>query len=363
MRAHLGEKTVRPETGPTPGATAGPGGPKVQPTVARAFAALDRSGVSWALLRGEAELGAPAGDVDILCDRADLPRLEAALLPLGFGRLRTYGRGSHSFFLAYDGADDCWIKLDVVTDLSFGRYQELRLDAVAGCLERRRRVGRLTVLSADDAFWTLLLHHMLDPGTFSRAHRRALRELAVEASTEGSLAPALERVLSGGGYVTALLELTQAGDWTGLERLAPAVRAAWVRGRSRSVWARAVRNAFLRRAARLPPLCRSGLIIRTVASDSALASAVAGRWCLPHRLLGLGESRADAIRGLMAARWHAARGRLVVLDVPEPSSVPVFLDRLGGVRDFRSVVDVNSTRSLADAVARIWRLYLDREHA
>jgi hypothetical protein len=86
---------------------------------------------------------------------------------------------------AYDRADDRWIKLDGVANLAFGRYQELRLGAPAGCLGRRRRVGRLVVLAPDDR--TLLWHCRFDPGTpsppsaghcVSSLRRRARRDLS-----------------------------------------------------------------------------------------------------------------------------------------------------------------------------------------
>jgi hypothetical protein len=352
MRADVREEQFREE--------AAPSRPAVQRTVDLALQALDREGVRWAVLR-EPDLEDPAGDVDILCHQADLPRLEAALAPIGFGRLRTHGRGSHSFFLAYDGADERWIKLDVVTELAFGRYQEFRLDSAEGCLERSRRTGLFVVLSTDDAFWTLLLHSLLDPGTLSPAQRMALRELGSAASMDGPLALALEGVLSKPGHAAVLLEVTQTGDWTALEGLAQGVRNAWVRGSPVRVRARAKWNVLLRRASRLPPLCRGGPVILARPEESSLAAAVAGRWYLPHRLLRLGDSRRDTIAGVLAARWLAARGRLVVLVGPPNSSLPRFLAHVSRVREFRSVSDMASSRPLPDSVARLWRLYMGRE--
>jgi hypothetical protein len=363
VRAYLDHETASMgrATETISGGAVRPGGARIPHTVDLALDALDRSGVRWALLR-EAELAMPDGDVSILCDRADLGGLEAALRPLGFGRLHRYGRGPHRFFVAYDVADERWIRLDVVTELAFGRYQELRLDAATGCLERRHRVGRLAVLAEDDAFWTLLLHSMLDPGTSSPARRRVLRELAAAASTEGGLGLALEGALAEHGQATVLLELTQAGDWTALERLGPKVRATWIRRGSTRVRARAALNAALRRVGRLPPLCRGGLVFRAGGPDAELAAAVVGRWCLSRRLLRVGASRTDAVTSLLAARWHAAFGRLVVLDVRRSASFPRFLERLSRVRELASVVDDSSSRPVSEAVARIWGLYVGRTH-
>jgi hypothetical protein len=359
MHAPVGNEAAQRQKGSGPTSGAGTNAPAIQRTVESALEALDRRRIAWALLRGEAELGTPTGDVDILCAAVDLPRLENALAPLGFGRLRTYGRGSHSFFVAYDEADDCWIKLDVVTKLEFGRYQELRFDSGAGCLARRRRAGRLVLLAADDAFWTLLLHCLLDRRTFSGAQRRRLMELAGEASTDGPLALALEETLSAPRQANELLELVAAGDWTRLERHGPQLRAGWIRG-SVAVRTRLVRNAFLRRAGTFPPFCGTGLILRAAATDSAFAAAVADRWYLPHRFVRQRGSRAGAIRSLIVARWHAARGRLVVLDLPDVPFGSRTLDRLSGASALTSVVDATSTQTLPAATARLWRLYSRR---
>jgi hypothetical protein len=113
--------------------------------------------------------------------------LRAALTPLGFTPLRAWGRGPHRFFVAYDEASGRRIKLDVVTELAYGRYQELRTDAAAGCLARRRYVGNLALLSPRDAFWALVLHCMLDRGAFSAPHRERLLELAGDADCGGEL--------------------------------------------------------------------------------------------------------------------------------------------------------------------------------
>jgi hypothetical protein len=51
----------------------------VHPVLERAFGALDASQVRWCLLRGEAALADPPGDVDLLVAAADLPRLDTAL--------------------------------------------------------------------------------------------------------------------------------------------------------------------------------------------------------------------------------------------------------------------------------------------
>ena len=67
----------------------------VHPALLRAFAALDGAGVAWCLLRGEARLADPSGDVDLLVAPADLPRLDAVLATAGFLPVPGVGKGAH----------------------------------------------------------------------------------------------------------------------------------------------------------------------------------------------------------------------------------------------------------------------------
>src|SRR3954453_13899731 len=129
----------------------------VHPLLLAVFVALDAVGVRWCVLRGEAELAAPTGDVDLLVANADLDRTRRALAALRFVELPAWGHGSHLFFLSYHRATDRWIELDVVTELAFGRHFALQTRAELSCLAQRRRVGPYYALAPDDAFWTLLL--------------------------------------------------------------------------------------------------------------------------------------------------------------------------------------------------------------
>jgi hypothetical protein len=334
----------------------------MQPALRRAFESLAESGISWALLRGDSELGSNGQDVDILADPSDLSRLEKALAPLGYARLRSHGRGTHSFFVAYDEADGSWVKLDVVTDLAFGRYQELRLQGAAGCLERRRQIGQLVVLAPGDAFWTLLLHCLLDAGKFTEAHRRSLLDLA-DQSVTSPLVPVLERAV-GGGWAHTLFALATAGDWAALGDTAPSLRAAWVRRRPLAVRTILLRNTALRGAARFPPLCCRGLVVRAQASDATLAAEVTDHWFLPHRRVGVGGSIAAQVRGAALARWQAARGRLVVLELEESVCPSRLLDRAAGAADFRWAAGLGSDgESLSAATASLWTLFSTRAGA
>jgi len=230
-----------------------PGEQAIHPAVSRALEALERSNVHWCLLRGESDLASPEGDVDLLVARGDMPRLRDALAPLGYVPLRAWGRGPHRFFVTYDEPSARWIKLDVVTQLAYGRYQELRTAAAAGCLARRRYVGALALLSPGDAFWALLLHRMLDREAFSAAHRGRLLELADEADCDSELANIADAAFAEGWGAATVLELVRAEDWAALTTIAKERRATCGNRRRLEMWLRVLVNRALRRASNVLP--------------------------------------------------------------------------------------------------------------
>lgn len=231
-----------------------PSAPAIHPAVGRALEALERSSVQWCLLRGESELASPDGDVDLLVARGDMPRLREALAAAGYVPVRAWGRGSHRFFVHWDEQSSRRIKLDVVTELAYGRYQELRTASAAdGCLARRRYVGPLVLLSPDDALWTLLLHCMLDREAFSVAQQERLLELAGEADCTSELGNVVDGAFAGRGESAALLELVQAEDWTALTTIAKGAPAAFGPRRRLKMRLRRLGNRSLRWASKVLP--------------------------------------------------------------------------------------------------------------
>ncbi|MDP9346146.1 MAG: hypothetical protein M3P44_10550, partial [Actinomycetota bacterium] len=156
----------------------------VPPALAGVLAAWDEAGVRWCLLRGAEDLQDPAGDVDLLVDRSDAEVVRRLLTRHGaFLEKPAWGRRPHRFFVTYVEDEDRWLKLDLVTELCFGRRHELRTTAADAVLARTVRSGTLTHPAAPDAFWALLLHVLLD-GRPPDAHRaRELRQHAAAART------------------------------------------------------------------------------------------------------------------------------------------------------------------------------------
>ena len=310
--------------------------PAVHRAVAAVFEALEQAGIDWCLLRGEAELASPT-ELDLLVSPKHRS-IRDVLAPLGFAAVPAWGRGSHRFLVGYDETDGRWIKLDFVSELSFGRSQELQTRAAAGCLARRRRAGPLQVLAPDDAFWSLLLHCLLDKKAVPSHHGERLQELAERAHDDGALAQTVYAVCPPGWDAARALACVRQGDWPSLAAVAPRMRALWARRRPLEVSRRIVVSGVLRRMTKLlTVLHRRGPRVALLGPDGAgkstLTAGLVETFFFPVRTLyaglyptgakpprvklpGLGlAGRLLRLRGAsVVARYHQARGRLVIFD-------------------------------------------------
>ncbi len=323
------------------------------------FQAFDAGKIGWCVLRGEAELKAPSGDVDLLVAPGDMRRVCLILDDLGFVPLPAWGRGSHRFFLSYHPATDQWIELDVVTELAYGRYAALRTYAEADCLARRRRLGDVVALDRDDAFWTLLLHCLLDKGSFAARHIAPLQELVSEAQADGPLARMVNTICPPGWSPVRMIECVQRGEWTALGLVASALEAAWTRRDRVKAWRRTAINRIMHLLER--PLMlrqRHGLSVALLGPDgvgkSTLTASLQGSFYFPVRsvYMGLWQRKARRVAWLhvpgweiasrpfviwgryLKARFHQALGRLVIFDrytydaLLPPSGSFIWLKRL-----------------------------------
>lgn len=312
---------------------------ELHPILAALFAALDGEGVRWCVLRGERDLLAPAGDVDLLVHPADLPRLRRSAEDLGFGRLPAWGYGSHAFLLAYDASRDLWIKLDVVTELAFGPGFSLATGVERECLARRRQAGGIPVLADEDAFWALFLHELLDKeGVFAAGDAVHLAELARGAGRGGPLARLVESLCPAGWSGERIVAEVQRGDWTSLAALAPCLAAAWRQRRRGDVRRRTIAGGFRRWAGKGLKLSRRrGLGVALLGPDGAgkstLAAGLEGSFYFPVRSVYMGLYQRPSVKGgrrapgvglagrlvtqwgrWLEAAYHRRRGRLVLFD-------------------------------------------------
>jgi thymidylate kinase len=307
--------------------------PTVHPLLETVFTVFNAEGITWCVLRSIAELASPAGDVDLLVERVHMEHACELLNRLGFAELRSWGRGTHRFFLTYHAPTDQWIKLDIVTELSFGPRFDLRTSAERGTLSRRQRVGSTVALSAEDAFWVLLLHSMLDRPRFARKHGAQLRTLASNATSTGELAAIVNLHCPDGWSAERLLTETRAASWDLLDNVRPRLIATWEHDEGTRRWAR-TRKRIAPVVERFTLLrSRRGITVALLGPDgsgkSTLSNGIQEQFFFPTRsvYMGLWQRTAHNIPLLpiatrplliwsryLRAQWHTLLGRMVVFD-------------------------------------------------
>jgi thymidylate kinase len=294
------------------------------------LAALDAAQVRWCLLRGLVA----DGDVDVLVAAADLHQAVPVLEGFGLLRLRAYGRGSHRFFVGLDELTQSWVEFDLVTDLTFGREFQVRTGAASACLTRRRREGGVWVLAPGDEFWALLLHCMLDKGSFAEDHVRRLGELVSLASLDSPLVDAMPSEVR----CETLVDHVRVGQWDRLVAASDSLLRAWRRAAPIGTAAARARSRLLRLVERpLQAWSRRGLSVALLGPDgagkSSLASSIESTFYFPVRRIYMGlwptrdvpQGPAHAAfeiirrpflvwRRYLAGLLHRLIGRLVLFD-------------------------------------------------
>jgi thymidylate kinase len=187
--------------------------------------ALDARGVRWSVLRGGSDLGNLERDVDLLVAREDLAAFGETVVQLGGVPLPAWLQGWHRFYwFPPPTRRQPGLTLDVVTELTYGRGAQLPTGLASGCLERRVRSGLAYELAPTDAFWTVILHCLLDKG---EVKERRAREL--EAALPGLVRPSeAESLVAGvcpqGWSPDRLIDSVRRGDWVALNAVAAALR-------------------------------------------------------------------------------------------------------------------------------------------
>jgi len=248
----------------------------VDALLAPVFRAFEQAGVRWCLLRLPEDGSSPGGEVVALVDRSALSEARRILKANGFAPFPTWGLGPRARFVGFDPEGDRWVTLDVVTRLNYGPLSELETGAEGGCLERRRWQGGVFVLAPDDAFWTLLLHVLIDGPGAGRRSVRKLERLAVGARADGPLGRLVGARLPQGWTPEHVIDCAWERAWEALERLAPVLAAEWSRQQTGPARRRGLANRVLRRIAarRLLPPAR-GLSVALLAPDAAAKAALA----------------------------------------------------------------------------------------
>jgi thymidylate kinase len=304
------------------------------PLLRATFAGLDARGVPWALLRDAEKVSAPSGDVDILVSANAPERVDEAFAAAGFVRVPANGHGSHRFYVAYHPDDGRWIEVDAITEIAFGPTEELATDVGPLLLERRERVGTLSVLDRADAFWHLAVHHLLRDGGIPDRRRDQVASTARLASASGPLAAVVDGICP--GMARSIPDAVVRGDWEAAAARGHELRRAWMR---RAGLEAARRLAIHRVARRIPAVSRDPGVSLTVlgpdgAGKTSLADALLTTVPLGTRYVYLGMWRPSRLReslrhlpgarlALVATklaaksaliRYHRSLGRVVIVD-------------------------------------------------
>jgi thymidylate kinase len=328
---------------------------KMLPLLAAVFETFVRSQITYCVLRGYEALlgGAIDGDVDLLVAAEQLDQMQHTLEQLGFVALSRWGQAPHHFFIGYDDTGDRWVKLDVMTELAYGRpVPALRTDLAAHCLAKRVQQGPLFTPAAGDELITLLLHCLLDKREFEPAYRARLAELGQQIDDDRAMAELVGRCFPAGAPWARIKALIERGEWQALLGLHPAVAAHLARRDPAGTRWRSAAIPLLRFLDRRTRSFRTpGLTVALLAPDGAgkttLARSLGEAFYLPTRYIYMGTNtqsgsvtlpttrllakmngkRQPLVRALGALNnlveqgvryrvgaYHRRRGRLVVFD-------------------------------------------------
>ena len=285
------------------------------PLLLSVFEDLERADISYCLLRGYEELleGIIDGDVDLLVAPDRFDQMRRLLEQLGFVALSRWGQAPHHFFIGYDEAGDRWLKLDVMTELTYGRpVPVLRTGLAPHCLDTRVRRGPAFVPAAEDEFLSLLLHCLLDKGAVEPAYAARLVVLAQQIGDDPAMADLVGRCFPASVSWQRLKRLVAGAEWDALLRLRPLVADYLARHDSTGTRWRRTTARLLRFADRRTRTFRGqGLTVALLAPDGAgkttLARSLGRAFYLPTRYIYMGANPNGGGITLPTTRWLARK--------------------------------------------------------
>lgn len=283
-------------------------GPLTAVRITQVIETLRDTGIHALQLRGTDEDGSSrVREIDLLVPATPPSEITAVLEDLGYSRVPAWGHAPHLVYLAFEQSSGLWWKLDILTELRYGRpFKTLRMGSGEDFVARS--VGEIPCPS--DEFLALLFHVVLDKGEISDRNKRRLEDLWVslqEDPRERTRAVALVEHYAGTTLAWSDVERAHACGWAGLtERRAELV--AHLRSRAPiGTLALAVRARLLRRLApALRGLTRKGRTVALLGPDGSgkttLAQALEREAPLHARRLYMGTNAAEATTGSSWAR-------------------------------------------------------------
>jgi thymidylate kinase len=298
---------------------------------------LERAGISYCVLRGGGHLPRPADEIDLLIPAQQMPTLCGVLYLNGFIRLRTWGHTPHHFFVAYDEGEDRWLKLDVVTRVAFGRpTHEYSTELGDGCLKNRRRTEGVLIPAPEDELVTLLLHCVVDKGSFPLHWQQRIAVLCEEVVDEAYVSDLLCQYYSPSLAFGELHSAVRKNQWEQLLECRGAVMRRLAGRHPIGVPVTRIRDRLLRKLNRLakvvhPEALGVAILAPDGAGKSTLAEGLRNHFFFPldQIYMGLYQQREGKGRfvglglvGKLARQWRRylqgygkrARGRFVIFD-------------------------------------------------
>lgn len=289
------------------------------PLLQSTFAALDEAGIDYCLLRGfeELVLSPNEGDIDLLVSSAQRAQLQAVLGELGYAYLDRWGQHPHHFFIGFDKVGNYWIKLDVVTEIAYGKPVPILQTSLAEpCLRNRQWNGHCFVSRAEEEFLTLLLHCLLNKEKFKPGYQSRLRELLVDLQDDGYMAVQIAALFPAQTPWPAVKQLIEDDKWHQLLAMRHAVaNKLEPHGKLVRKW-RTASTRLLRALDRRTRSIRTpGIAISLLAPDGAgkttLAHTLVDNFYLPARYVYMGTNRASSTVNLPTSRWLEQERRIV----------------------------------------------------
>ncbi len=278
------------------------------------FKSLDSAGVEYCLLRGFDELFCNEGylEIDLLVNKSQLPLFSSTVAEIGFVELPSWGHAPHKFFVVFDKNRGDWIKLDIVTELRYGKpIRRLRIDLVDACLQERQ-FNTLYTLSPVNELFTLFLHCLLDKEQFRQSHQIRLIELKKAIDNDFEIKKRIEELIQ--QYLLPILDwkaisnAIENQDWQSLlKKRYRLIRKFSGREPFLNIW----RNTSSRLIRRLRPLFfavkRRGISLALLAPDGAgkstLARELVSEPILKAHRVYMGTNIEASSIGLPTTRW------------------------------------------------------------
>lgn len=301
------------------------------------FKIFDQEKINYCLLRDGDRLESlvRGGELDLLVQSEQFESLCSILAGQGFVRLPDWGYAPHHFFVAYNQAQDSWIKLDVVTEIAYGQpLHVLHTELGPHCLASRQRKGEVYLPAPEDELVTLLLHCVLDKAAITQIRGERLQVLRHAVEDEQRLTALLAEYWQPGTSWLQLAGYIEQANWdiliaerkTLLLRLQQRDRLGIAYRRVTTRLSRKL-NSWL--TARRPVSLSVAVLAPDGAGKSTLVDGLQKTFYFPVRTIYMGlyqkgrkRLRIPGLAGRLLMQWerylrgrlHQFRRRLVIFD-------------------------------------------------